>query len=1478
MEGCTYRININGHYEEFSSEDELNSFIRKNRATISAAMLSDKVMFSKDKSTQQNVFGQLKALSDEINFEPTDHKFTYNNEEFMSVTKLIQGQGKGSARDRLGHYLVKPFDMVDWEANVTKQMSERVDENNNPVYTPEQIKQTIADKKKSWEASSLLGTSWHNIAQAYFDGKIQSIADIISNFPDMDKVPPFVLQKYITLISRFKESLDQKYPNALYLTETNLFNTNAKIAGIADLIVVDEQGKLHIYDYKTSLKDETLWNSNKNDSNRYQLAFYRQILRSAGYDVASTYIVPVNIKDVDYTNNVIYDFDISNPASKYFKETEPLMQNVKNILPFSFGNKLNSINENTTTHQFIKEAFNFEQKKTVRGTKSVDDEYDRLISYAGSPDAKFWSYRPRNNNNQQYLIAKNLPEQTIKDRISQILQDIDEANSKLPNQINDLVKNVKTIISNGGKIDDYTWSAWSEKSTGTNIKIKNLLFKYINDPSWEIVESDALSDLNLVSFENNQTNEVDFISLSSDSLTAKPELILGKTILGNFATDRIANAAGIYREATNGDVELLKAYTFIKQNKSLFLDKKIGSIYAVNLLEGNRIPHIKTQSTTALESWYSALIERMPPQLGFKVNNWQPQQIDKTRAFITYITDLVDRKDWRDRTTGARNISTLLSRYNSINTTDNFEKTQVLGDFVVQLTNAVDNDMSSLTNADVRDTGLAIKLAVEAIYQLNDIPTMIEEDLKKWGNFLNESANLTDPNMFKNNSMKQLVTAVTTALSNTRLAYLNIVDKAGGIRDIHADLYDKTGSFVKLKALGYNLDIFKDLIERDANGKPLMRFVDPAKLGNPAQRNYVERSMKLYNDVRVEKFKDRGKDDEWIENFLKSDDARNIPLMKASALTAFKGKDLKTFANDLFRDVLNPNNIFKEDAESLEKIKLQKEMFNPFDIYDVDLDERDKRLTRIDSSVEGELETDLELVMGMYMMAHAKQQEVSKQMPVINAIKTMTMLDEVFNFHSTPNVKHLQEDYIGTTILGKTILGGESEGIAKLSKAGQEVTSWAVLGLSPFAGATEMITGFFGNVSRLISGKYNQHGFSIGDYTKAHAIVAGTIFDNTFSYDLVNFCDALNETYGISDMDVKQMVHELQTTSKGMTHFKSKYAYWFNTFPGYFNRMILFVASAIKDGTISVDSTGHITKDSAYQMIDGKLVYDEKHDKRFKLYTNNKSIPDSKQTTEWKNQKALYDVLKGNLAQEPSGLKADGTLNRPYDNFQRNSLKEFADEVHGSYDTENKNNMQKMAFGRIFMQFKGWIRAKKNRYWTDTQVNEKRGGYVLDTDENGNPVYNWKGKVTEGILQTIMATYDSIKANQGNILKTWESLDNTQKENYMFLLGDTLILGLLSFIAALFTEPNMQKNNPTGYQALSALRNSSHDFFIGYTATSVAGTKNPVALVSWGTKMAQDSWSVITGGKDPSDLLKNVAVFRTISNVTKTVTGTSSSN
>ena len=137
--------------------------------------------------------------------------------------------------------------------------------------------------------------------------------------------------------------------------------------------------------------------------------------------------------------------------------------------------------------------------------------------------------------------------------------------------------------------------------------------------------------------------------------------------------------------------------------------------------------------------------------------------------------------------------------------------------------------------------------------------------------------------------------------------------------------------------------------------------------------------------------------------------------------------------------------------------------------------------------------------------------------------------------------------------------------------------------------------------------------------------------------------------------------------------------YSMNTIPDYYNRLALFLAKMIHDGSYdahTLDSKQH-------------LIYDPTKDKRFEYYfkkrdsyknsdasSKYKYLP-SPNDLEYNKQRAAYNLLTSELNAERIRLNLDtyedgDIIDKAYSEVERASFKSFTDTVYGYYDIDSQ--------------------------------------------------------------------------------------------------------------------------------------------------------------------------------------------------------------
>jgi len=206
-------------------------------------------------------------------FDPIKHKYTYNGEEFISVTKFIQR-------------FHKPFESDYWS-------KKKADEAGVPQDW------ILNEWKKLNDYANDVGTQTHNWIEDYFNGIWKPLPH---NLDVINRINKFNII--------FAKQLHKLEPLKF---ELRVFSKKWKIAGMIDALFL-YRGKIFIIDYKTNKKFTTDENIEfvekllppfdgfkKTHLNEYsiQLSLYALILKEWGFEIGGAYLVHIGPGDDD---------------------------------------------------------------------------------------------------------------------------------------------------------------------------------------------------------------------------------------------------------------------------------------------------------------------------------------------------------------------------------------------------------------------------------------------------------------------------------------------------------------------------------------------------------------------------------------------------------------------------------------------------------------------------------------------------------------------------------------------------------------------------------------------------------------------------------------------------------------------------------------------------------------------------------------------------------------------------------------------------------------------------------------------------------------------------------------------------------------------------------------------------------------------------------------------------------------------------
>lgn len=366
---------------------------------------------------------------------------------------------------------------------------------------------------------------------------------------------------------------------------------------------------------------------------------------------------------------------------------------------------------------------------------------------------------------------------------------------------------------------------------------------------------------------------------------------------------------------------------------------------------------------------------------------------------------------------------------------------------------------------------------------------------------------------------------------------------------------------------------------------------------------------------------------------------------------------------------------------------------------------------------------------------------------------------------------------------------------------------------------------------------------------EAAKIVYGELTNPQAYTDKPTIIEEFNRLYGVNDMDMNTYIDKIKTDQNGIFNFNN-FLFKFASRPDYYNRMTIFVAKMINEGSYEAHKINS----------KGVLEYNCALDKRYKAFFDD----DRSNPAEYEKAKMLY-IAAARQFEKENALNPDGSkfkfdlsektkLPRAYTNLESESMKSLGDTLYGYYSHEKKSMIQSTLWGSLFMQFKTFWSGKKNQYlahggvklegrWVPYIEKDESGNtikYYYQKDAEGNILFNeppvkegdpnasseqvvrWEGNWKEGIVSTIYTLLGSMK-NDGisdGWRNMWYNEDLNLRTAYrsnMKQLGYDLIMFMLVgniIAAALAGAYDDEKKNSSETDMSDALKLSAYNIAI----------------------------------------------------------------
>lgn len=1202
-------------------------------------------------------------------------------------------------------------------------------------------------------------------------------------------------------------------------------SANRYMKGRFDLLVVDKSGNVNVIDFKVGNKNYDQFDSAKRLSYTYQLALYNRLLQRNGLlnpsAFISDYIVPIEVKNLKQSSgafsydDLVFNMEGEVPYKNITDDTNAsnIIAELDTIMPLDDTPLLENMELVDKISDITKVLFGSSPRKKEMSVQEVKN----LITENG---VNMSVLEPNDKGYYVYDCFEEGPAVSVpKDKgevyfLQEIAKRFTATQSSLSNLTNTLAGAIEYSKEQKMELSDFSFDL--KKLGQTNL---SLLEKY-QSPAWRL-RQDALAQqlknlYNILIFENvNKENEE--TSIEVVRLSTNPVLYSYANTKDEYNNCNFQFASNFSEEskqeskmlkATQGNIDMLE--TLLILNEVGIKNTKLNNLVVMNPFGSSR----------------SRALTAKPEEFEYTLNTLLTQAKNANLKSATpnkNITELKNNFGKKEGIKFANSIEQLINIYNSIKLES--ESGKYLSDFAESmdiikaninnyeklrnnLLNLIDQIVTKYprlkqdkingmrffsdlvtSNSSENRAKLLFIAANSALLEINgfkerqalrDHDNYVDSFLKGW-----QGNEIDNPGNYGNYLVNEVSKLIVNNTQDIRDRIMNTIKEN---REMVQELDQKLGNSRISQWVVNPNSRFKGMTYITAD-KSDVRFINPwtkEPEGNippyftEAHFDYLKKVILKLNRLRyptdseklIQQNLEAGRN---LEKYLQ------VPLLPPNTKSKLSEAGItKTIQNkfhmftstEAFKKALD-RTIGEFKDNELHQDTEDEEIFQVMDIFSSNAKpERRQKLIEDWKKEFGEdtfYNNNIEEILGQYEQAIETRKAYKNIMPVVRAVTICLQQQSAVskikgNFN---NDLTTIENLVKSKVNNLSIISPNLRKITKVTSTAQRAASYLTLACSPIQATGQITDG----IVKLLKLAYTYHDvedapFTSKELNKALGIVLSSIKEETDQ----SFIDQLNIQFGINDMDLKNYVSTLKESKSFSLYDFDRFAFYCTSRPDFYNRMTLFVAQMMKQGTFD-----------AYSFKNGRLEYDCTKDARFKALWE---MPES--SKEYQDAKARY-YATALLLQEEGALNPDKTpfrlnpsgklqmLPKPYSNKEIESMKALGDNLYGYYDHAKKSLFQSTWVGGLVGQMKTFWSAKKNMYmgsagyknqgyWDKVKNPDptKKNVYLcFKLKENGDIDYTqrvwsddpqaskivclrWTGKFQEGIIQTLarIATND----------------------------------------------------------------------------------------------------------------------------------------
>ena len=1309
--------------------------------------------------------------------------------------------------------------------------------------------------KAKWKFQANSGTVVHYVLQQYFtkdkDGTLwgdKSRNELITHITDHIKsdiqkqginwddnfISNPVIEQLVIYADRLKTQFRSKYGNNCeFYPELKIAHKLSKLKegepdvlfGIIDLAIVDEKGQINYFDYKSSPKHYSQFDTAKKRAYTYQLAMYGKLLRKYGLDYrnADIGILPIQFQNLQLQNPDEARLDPSKAIFGYTDITYPVDRN--NIVEIQTEVQKNIFAVNSSGQQpvldvlddYLPEEFILDApsediiSKTNEEMKTLFPDYNQFKAKSDEEILEILkdedALKPQERNGEKIFVYKpkgSYAKEIVAKTQDELLEKVRKQQEKWEKSREWMSQTVIKAIESGNLEDAKTYLASLDNKglfdrEGLPNWFAETLGKYCNG-NWEVEKNDALKHFGIIIVRNKlNPQQIDIIKMSSSNLYYNPfehkkRKNRNTLLTAAFQNDinETSNQNSLMLQGYRGNMELIETMLVLNKIPQLFLGEYsgsvVGNVQVINSFQGKGI----TAQNEELVYSFNKLLQLAKLE---GENNVQKGIVKYGTAFELAVTAFEDAMTKNDEfELKESQFASAKSALDESIDGDIEDKKKAIRDIIYKLENTQGYEyLKSGLTADQLLSKPEARLyyrMLNALASLNGVTYRQQiKDHDKWlqersfkgilkrgvsGTYLDNPGNLLSDTL---NSVTKLVTQ---AYQNIR----NVMSpKVAKIRNA-TEALKKSKHYTGLSQLAGNAtDMYKNMTEV-VNGDLMFTDLKSPKLNN-AEKEYLKTILEIINENRF-KGKYTKEQLEYMRDNYEPEYYR-VPLVIATAESQDSELGIKEGLKERLRR-FNPKNalaemrasvegIFEEDIDSYKNPERLFVMNNRFERTEGHVKER---LEAIEKKGAGFFERNLEVLAFKHTYAYESAKQLNDVFPMIKAaMGFLANSAKAVGKTSFKNDVEYLTDYMKSSVKGQTIYDKDEQ--QKMEKATvalgklKQIASFMALAFSPVQAMYQTVQGLWQDISLIIRKPDGTQAFTFKNMLSAAKDVYREL-GHFHTYPTK--CQLINEWLSVNDMDMNLYSERMRTDQYNKYNF-TNLAFKFASRPDFYNRMTIVVAKMKADGIWD-----------ALEVKDGKLVYNFKKDKRFQLYSNDQQVGSPK----YNEQRALYYSIAQQFVKEgvtnPDGSTFEIGQDLPYawTNQDAESIKSLCDLIYGYYSHEKKSLIHATMLGSLYMQMKTYWSGKKNQYlapggvriqgkWEQAKDSEGKDLYYQlnedgtinyneapTTENTGSPFYQWKGQWQEGVILTFANIFRNGFSREG-LKEGWNDTFHNEDEN-----------------------------------------------------------------------------------------------------------------